>query len=118
MRTTIKVTELSLAQWDHVQDQLQETYDIPDGAVRVCVEFEVDPELSPRHVEMPVRVFVGFLTRLARIQHHAELAASGTTCDHGAAVVAETPSAFEGADPVRDYGDGCQSFGPYRSVDT
>jgi len=118
MRARIKVTDLSLAQWDHVQDQLQETYDIADGAVRVCVEFELDPQMNTRHVEMPVRVFVGFLTRLARIQRHAELADSGITCDHGAAVLAETPSAFEGAEPVRDYADGCQSFGPYRSLDT
>lgn len=34
-------------------------------------------------------------------------------CDHGASVVRETPSAFAGAEPIRDYSDGCQSYGPY-----
>ena len=38
------------------------------------------------------------------------------TCDHGAAVTAERPSMFEGAQPVRDYADGCQSYGPYPTV--
>lgn len=34
-------------------------------------------------------------------------------CDHGASVVRETSSAFAGAEPIRDYSDGCQSYGPY-----
>lgn len=139
MRTRIKVTDLSLGQWDHLQDNLPASYDMPEGAVRVCVEFELDAQMDSRHVEMPVRAFMALMTRLARIQRHAEAAltpdalpdhleavrnaadparAAERTCDHGAAVTAETPSAFEGAEPVRDYADGCQSFGPYRSLDT
>lgn len=35
-----------------------------------------------------------------------------STCDHGEAMVAEQPSAFEKAQPVRTYADGCQSYGP------
>lgn len=160
MRTRIKVMDLTLRQWDHLQDNLQPSYEIPENGVRVCVEFELHCEMSPRHVEMPVRAFMALMTRLQRIEVHgqteegtaelpplpakwsAPLSASrlpvlptadevrglsaeearkmnvDPTCDHGAAVTAETPSAFDGAEPVRDYADGCQSFGPYRSLDT
>lgn len=140
MRTRIKVMDLTLRQWDHLQDNLRASYELPDGAVRVCVEFELDAQLNPRHVEMPVRAFVALMTQLQRIENHAEPVQTGTaalppdalpghlesvrnaadpvraaerTCDHGAAVTAETPSVFDGAGPVRDYADGCQSFGPY-----
>lgn len=153
MRTQIKVTDLSVAQWDYLQDNLLEKYAIPADAVRVCVEFELDPEMSTRHVEMPVRAFMSFLTRLQAAQIRATAQAAltpdalpddalpvlptadqvrnlsaaeavhlarqmnvGRTCNHGAAVVTETPSMFEGAEPVRQYADGCQSFGPYPPV--
>jgi len=132
MRARIKVMDLTLGQWDYLQDTLPERFEMPDEAVRVCVEFELDSQLSPRHVEMPVRAFTALLTRLQEVQARAEAAltpdalpakwsaplSQPRTCDHGAAVVAETPSAFEGAEPVREYADGCQSFGPYRSLDT
>lgn len=127
MRTQIKVTDLSVAQWDYLQDNLLEKYSIPADAVRVCVEFELHPEMSTRHVEMPVRAFMSFLTQLQAAQIRATAQAVLTpdalpddfpalTCDHGAAMVTETPSMFEGAEPVRDYADGCQSFGPYPPV--
>lgn len=126
MRTQIKVTDLSVVQWDYLQDNLLEKYAIPADAVRVCVEFELDPEMSTRHVEMPVRAFMSFLTRLQAAQIRATAQAALTpdalpdefpalTCDHGAAVVVETPSVFRGADPVRQYVDGCSSVGPYRN---
>jgi hypothetical protein len=38
---------------------------------------------------------------------------AGPVCGHGAPVASVDPSAFEGADPVRTYTDGCQSYGPY-----
>jgi hypothetical protein len=181
MRTRIKVEEMTLRQWDHLQDNLRSSYYIPDGAVRVCVEFELTTEMNGRHVEMPLRAFVTLMTQLQRIESHAGDVVSGTatfrpdelpghldnlrnqadparaeinaelpplpspirrlesagneveklpplpakwsaplsgpdrTCDHGLPVVNETPSVFEGADPVRTYEDGCQSFGPYRN---
>jgi hypothetical protein len=96
MRARIKVTDLSLGQWDHLQDNLPERYDIPDGAVRVCVEFELDPQMNTRHVEMPVRAFMALMTRLQEVQARAEAAL--------------TPDALP--DPAE-----CQSFGPYRSLD-
>lgn len=71
MRTQIKVTDLSVVQWDYLQDNLLEKYAIPADAVRVCVEFELDPEMSTRHVEMPVRAFMSFLTRLQAAQIRA-----------------------------------------------
>lgn len=80
MRTRIKVTDLTLRQWDRLQDQLQPSYNIPDGAVRVCVEFELTTELDPRHVEMPVRAFMMLVTQLQQmVEHddHAELVREG-----------------------------------------
>lgn len=140
MRTRIKVTDLTLRQWDHLQDVLPAEHDIPEGAVRMCVEFEIDlpGQIRGRHVEMPVRTFVRMMTQLQRIERyepdalmvataaltpdalpdHLEAvrnAAERVTCDHSSPVVRETPSAFEGADPVRDFEDGCSGVGPYRS---
>lgn len=132
MRTRIKVTDLTLGQWDYLQDTLPASYDLPEGAVRMCVEFELDNQLSPRHVEMGVRQFMALMTRLREVQARAEAAltpdalppkwsaplSQPRTCDHGAVEVASTASMFEGAEPIREYADGCQSFGPYRNLDT
>ena len=165
MHTRIKVIDLTLRQWDLLQDNLLESYEIPETAVRVCVEFELDAEMNARHVEMPVRAFMALMTRLQRIEHHAgveegvaeipgrlpvlpsadqvrnltagdaaalaremnqeaalpakwssPLSDPDRTCDHGLPVVEETPSAFEGGEPVRTFEDGCQSVGPYRPL--
>lgn len=152
MRTRIKVADMTLGQWDYLQDNLQEIYDIPDQAVSVYVEFELDPQIGSRFAEMPVRAFVALLRRLREVQAQAEAVltpdaarslgplvssfqigaaelpaippkwsaplSQPRTCDHGSPVVAETPSAFADGEPVRDYADGCQSVGPYRSLDT
>jgi len=64
MRATIKVTDLSLPQWDWIQSNLQTSYNMPDNAVRVCVRFELNPEMSERHAEMPVRVFIAMMAQL------------------------------------------------------
>ena len=68
MRTRIKVTDLSLTQWDWLQDHLPESREFGPDAVRMCVEFELTAELSPRHVEMPPREFVALMTTLARLE--------------------------------------------------
>jgi hypothetical protein len=48
------------------------------------------------------------------VRKFAEPAApAGPPCGHGAALVKETPSVFEGAPPIRDHADGCQAYGPY-----
>ena len=144
MRARIKVMDLSLAQWDWLQDNLPETYAIPENAVRVCVEFELSSEIGARYVEMGVRQFIALMAQLQLAEAQAQgkdvrlpvlptaaevhnlTAAQAValtqrknepTCDHGAAVAEESRSAFEGAEPVRTYADGCQSFGPYRSLD-
>ena len=41
---------------------------------------------------------------------------NGPTCDHGSPVKDESPSAFEGGEPVREYEDGCSSVGPYQPL--
>jgi hypothetical protein len=129
MRTRIKVMDLTLRQWDHLQDNLRDGYEIPDEAVRVSVEFELDAQMNTRRVDMPVRSFVAMMTRLQRIERHGQIEegaaqlppplptpVSQPTCEHGSPVVDETPSAFEGGEPVRDYEDGCSSVGPYRPL--
>lgn len=91
MRARIKVADLTLRQWDFLQDHLPASYEIPDNAVRVCVEFELDPEIGARHVEMPVRAFVALMTRLQRIEHHGELEAMQT----GTATLGKDPELEE-----------------------
>jgi hypothetical protein len=132
MRTRIKVMDLTLRQGDHLRDNLPPEYQISENAVRVCVEFE-HHALGYRHVEMPIRAFMALMTRIQRIEQHAEieegsaklpplpakwsapLSGPDRTCDHGLPVVEETPSVFEDGTPVRTYEDGCQSVGPYRN---
>lgn len=140
MRTRIKVTDLTAGQWDWLERNLRDSYEIPDTAIRVGVQFEIDvlSRVLVRHVEMSVRAFAVLVSQLQSLQiqagamltpdalpDHLETVrnaadparAAERTCDHGAAVTGETPSVFEGAEPVRDYADGCQSYGPYQTTD-
>lgn len=133
MRTRIKVADLTLRQFVHLQENLRTEYEIPENAVRVRVEFEVGRDSTT--VEMPVRAFVALMTRLQRIEVHgrieegtADLPAlparwsapmtpvSAPVCKHGSPVKDESPSVFDGADPVRTFEDGCFSVGPYRPL--
>lgn len=138
MRTRIKVMDMTPVQWDLLQVALRPEYDIPEGAVRVCVEFELGAQMESRHAEMPVRVFVRLMTQLQRAENHAGVQVGtaelpplppkwsapltpvddGPTCDHGSVVEHETPSFFPGAGPIRTYADGCQSYGPYPPEET
>lgn len=68
MRTRIKVGDLTIRQWDWLQDNLPDSQEFPPNAVRVCVVFELTAELSPRHVEMTARRFVALMTTLARLE--------------------------------------------------
>jgi hypothetical protein len=68
MRTRIRVTDLTLNQWDWLQDNLPASQEFGPDDVRMCVEFELTAELSPRHVEMPPRMFVALMTTLARLE--------------------------------------------------
>lgn len=51
--------------------------------------------------------------RAPELGPHPDCPAHSLKCEHGASVVREDPSAFEGAEPVRTFADGCQSYGPY-----
>ena len=51
--------------------------------------------------------------RAPELGPHPECPSHSLKCGHGTAVVREDPSAFEGAEPVRLFADGCQSYGPY-----
>jgi hypothetical protein len=128
MRVKSKVTDLTIHQWDYLQSNVMTSYDMPTGVVRVCAEFELT-EMLTRHAEMPVHMFAGLLTQLEHITlieaaltpdalpdtEAGQGPLPGPTCDHGATVAEQEPSAFSGAEPIRTYSDGCQSYGPYSS---
>ena len=144
MHVKIKVKDLSLNQWRWLEANLPVNREFEPGDIRVCVELEASPMMTFSHVEMPVREFLDLLNTLAqletaqavlrpdelpdhlhKVRQQADPALPDTEagqdplpaeprCDHGATVTRETPPVFEGASPVREYGDGCQSYGPYR----
>lgn len=117
MRTTIKVKDLDLSQWDYIQTRLERAYRFAPGTPRVCVEFELTCELSPVHVEMPVREFMRFLEELAAQQRHEIPTFPGDAVDghdHERPVSLRV-SAWPGCPPVRYYADGCMASGPYES---
>lgn len=125
MRTRVKVADLNLRQWDHLVTQVPvDGRVILEGVPRVCAVFELTPDFSELHVEMDVVEFAALLVKLNTIRNEvavADIATAALTpdalpepCEHGAPVTGETPSVFEGAQPIRTYADGCQSYGPYQ----
>lgn len=73
MRTRIKVTDLNLRQWDHITTQVPVNgREFLEGVPRLCVEFEMAPELSPLHVEMDVMEFAGLMVRLDSIRNEPD----------------------------------------------
>lgn len=131
MRVRIKVADLSLNQWAWLQENLPASYEIPEHAVRVCVELELTGQTNPIHREMSVRKFMFLMSTLDRVDlakavltpdalpDHLEAernAADPARCDHGARVARSEPSAFDGA-TIKTYEDGCQLYGPYRNDD-
>jgi hypothetical protein len=69
--------------------------------------------LTPDALPDEPRCRCGF--RAPELGPHPMCPIHGRTCDHGTFVVREDPSVFEGAEPVRTFEDGCQSYGPYAS---
>lgn len=127
MRTRIKVADLSLAQWAWLNKNLPADQVFAPGDVRMCVELEITAEQAPIHVELPARAFIVLIERLAQVDEGRELLGPKwnqeyqdrtgdrlAACEHDAAAVKETPSAFKGAKPTITYADGCQSYGPYQ----
>lgn len=130
MRLTTTLTELTEGEWGVAQSILRPSYEISPDAIRVCLTVIHGPE--ERHVELPLGTFVEVtaalgLERVFEKIHRLRTAQAALTpdalpddltCHHGAAVTNETPSVFEGAAPVRDFADGCQSYGPYAGEST
>ncbi len=67
MRTRIKVSDLSLEQWDWLQTNIPPRCHFEPNDVRMCVELELSAEMSPLHVEMPPRAFVTLIERLSQV---------------------------------------------------
>jgi hypothetical protein len=85
MRARIKVTELNLRQWDHITTEVPVNgREFLPGLPRVCVVFEVAPEISELHIEMDVVEFASLMTRLSAITNEpdvSELASAVLTPD-------------------------------------
>lgn len=64
MQINVKVEGLTLRQWDWLQHELMTSYEFAPWDVRVCVVFELVPEMTVRHVEMPAVAFAGLVTVL------------------------------------------------------
>lgn len=125
MRLATTLTGLTEEEWALTQAILRPSYEINPEAVRVCLTVIHGPE--ERHVELPLGTFVEVMAalglervfekiyrlRTAQAALTPDALPDDLTCHHGAAVTNETPSVFEGAAPVRDFADGCQSYGPY-----
>jgi hypothetical protein len=123
MRTRIKVTDLSLAQWDYLTSKVPvDGREFLAGIPRACVVFELTPDFSELHIEMDLVELAGLMVTLTAMDLRAVAQAALTPdalpepCEHGAAVVKEEPWAFAGAQLTRTYADGCQSYGPYQPV--
>jgi hypothetical protein len=67
MHVKSKIKDLSLVQWDYVQQNLMTSYEMGPLEVRVDAEFELTADFHTRRVEMPVATFAGLLTVLRGI---------------------------------------------------
>jgi hypothetical protein len=73
MRTRIRVTDLSIRQWDWLQGQLLVEYQFAPFEPRACVEFEIGTGVAVRHVEMPLPASVGLMMVLHSLGMAEEL---------------------------------------------
>lgn len=104
MRTRIKVADLSVAQWSWLNIHLPEDQEFAPEDVRMCVEFEIGPQLSPIHIELRPRVFVALMTRLQEVDRAERTAQAVLTPD----VLPDRPSQSDGA----EYAPGSRPLDP------
>jgi hypothetical protein len=109
VRARIRVNDLSQVQWDYLRENLPVSYNIPDNVIRVCVEFEFQFGPDVRHVEMPARTFVTWMTRLRRVQHEAEATLTLSANADGKPV--------RGPEIIGRDSNDLPIYEPYRSVD-
>jgi hypothetical protein len=85
MHTRVKVRDLNLRQWDHLTTEVPVNgREFLDGLPRLCVEFELAPEVSSLHIEMDVAEFATIMTRIESIRNEpavAEVAQAALTPD-------------------------------------
>lgn len=85
MRARVKVADLNLRQWDHITTEVPvDGREFLDGLPRVCVVFELTPEISEVHIEMDVAEFATLMTKLEGIRNEpavAEVAQAALTPD-------------------------------------
>lgn len=82
MRTTIKVRDLNLRQWDYLTTQVKvDGRDFLLGLPRVCVEFELTPDFQVLHIEMDVAEFVSLTCALQAVKNETVVAEAALTPD-------------------------------------
>lgn len=59
------ITDLDEELWTYLQRNVRTEYEIPEGAVRVCLTFSREGE--ERHAEMPMAAIVGLLMGLGMV---------------------------------------------------
>jgi len=72
MHSSMKVTGLSLRQWDFLQSNVKHGHRFRAGEVRVCAEFELTPDMASVHVESPIADLAGMLIVLQGIEQAAQ----------------------------------------------
>lgn len=85
MHTRVKVKDLNLRQWDHLTTVVPiNGRTFMNEVPRLCVEFELTPDLHQLHIEMDVAEFAALMIRLERIKNEkglAEIAQAALTPD-------------------------------------
>lgn len=80
MRTTIRVTDLSEAQWGWLNDTLKTEYPIRPDTARVCTVFELGNGREARHVELPVFAFSSLIHLMQVKEINAEAVPDKAAC--------------------------------------
>lgn len=118
MHAKTKITDLSLRQWDYLQDNVEHRHQFKAGEVRVCVEFELTPDMSSIHVELPIVDLAGLLTVLQGIEQAAQAEAILSDAEQivGRVVEENQPQGgrFRQTDPARSYDESyrCEHHNP------
>lgn len=94
MRTTVKIKDLSLAQWQYIQKTVPVNgRDFLPGLPRLCAVFELTAEVEEFHVDMDVMELAMLLAVLHAmdLKQHAEAELVETTGD-AAAIIRSLPN--------------------------
>jgi len=110
MRTRIKVTDLNLRQWDHLQTKVPvDGREFLPGLPTACVVFELTPDMAELHIEMDLAEFVGLMLTLEAIKNEVPVPLQAVASQMAEGLLSETP----GAGVDGDYPAGTKHVGPF-----